>query len=228
MNIIGEVLLFITINGITTRIIADVATDLVTNLILGSDWIQANDVYILTPKKCIMIQKQGREVSTPFIKPPILNYPATLINYITLSPFSEHIVEAQLQRTDMIDALFEPNPRLQRKALFTACALLDVKDGKARISIINATNRRQTLSEGTRIGMVTQVANSVNVIITSDQSQKHIPKGKVCEQLIPTGKVANKIMNNTNSENLQAVTIEETEHKCRNCSQRFVAKKRFI
>jgi hypothetical protein len=157
VNIIGEVLLYININGIITQVTADVATDLVTNLILGSDWIQTNDVYILTPEKRIMIRRQGREVSTPFIKPPILNYPATLINYITFSPFSEHMVEAQLQQENMIDALFEPNPQLQNKALFTACTLLDIKNGKIKISIINATNRRQTLSEGTKIGVVTQI-----------------------------------------------------------------------
>ena len=86
MNIIGEVSLLININGITTQVIADVATDLVTNLILGSDWIQANNVYIMTPEKRIMIRRQGRVVSTPFIKPPILNYPATLIKRRSTAP----------------------------------------------------------------------------------------------------------------------------------------------
>ena len=217
VNIIGEVLLFININGITTKIKADVATDLVTNLILGSDWIQANNVYILTPEKRIMIKHRAREVSTPFIKPPLLNYPATLASYITLSPFSEHIVEVQLQQTNMDDALFEPNPRLQRKALFTACALLGITDGKAKISIINATNRRQTLSEGTRIGIVTQMAQSVSLIMPSDQSNSRIPNGKACEQLIPKGKVANDI-------DLPTSTVEEDDKKCRNCSQRFATR----
>ena len=214
VNIIGEVSLFITIDGITTTITADVATDLVTNLILGSDWIRTNNVYILTPEQRIMIRKHGREASTPFIKPPILNYPALLTNYITLSPFSEHIVEAQLQPQTMTNALFEPNPRLQRKALFMACTLLNINEGKATISIINATNRRQTLSEGTRIGMVTQMANSVSLIVPSNYSN----------ELIPKGKVANETTDDTNSVNLRAVTVEETEHRCRNCLQRFVAK----
>ncbi|CAF4357562.1 unnamed protein product, partial [Adineta steineri] len=42
--------------GIITQVVADVATNLVTNLILGSDWIQSNNVYILTPEKRIMIR----------------------------------------------------------------------------------------------------------------------------------------------------------------------------
>ncbi|CAF1610950.1 unnamed protein product, partial [Adineta ricciae] len=217
VNIIGEVLLSININGLITNIKADVATDLVTNLILGSDWIQANNVYILTPEKRIMIKHRTREVSTSFIKPPLLNYPATLASYITLSPFSEHIIEVQLQRTNMDDALFEPNPRLQRKALFTACALLGITEGKATISIINATNRRQTLSEGTRIGTVTQMAQSVNLIMPSSSAKTRIPNGKACKQLIPKGKVANDT-------NLPASTVEENDTKCRNCSQRFATR----
>ena len=44
LNIIGETLLEININGIKTKVIADVTTNLVTDLILGSDWIQSNNV----------------------------------------------------------------------------------------------------------------------------------------------------------------------------------------
>ncbi|CAF5192477.1 unnamed protein product, partial [Rotaria sp. Silwood1] len=81
LNIIGEIPLEINVNGIKTTIIADVTTNLVTNLILGSDWIQSNNVYILTPEQRIMIRSRGKEVSTPFVKPPLLNYPVTLINH---------------------------------------------------------------------------------------------------------------------------------------------------
>ncbi|CAF4029475.1 unnamed protein product [Rotaria magnacalcarata] len=66
LNIIGELQLEININGLKTKVTADVATNLVTNLILGNDWIQPNNVYILTPEKRIMIRRQGKEVSTPF------------------------------------------------------------------------------------------------------------------------------------------------------------------
>ncbi len=81
---------------------ADVAKNFVTNLILGNDWIQSNNVYILTPEKRIMIKKQGTEVSIPFVKLPLLNYPATLINHITLPPFSEQMMEAKLPYGYMI------------------------------------------------------------------------------------------------------------------------------
>ncbi|CAF2655625.1 unnamed protein product [Rotaria sp. Silwood2] len=151
LNIIGEIPLEINVNGIKTTIIANVTTNLVTNLILDSDWIQSNNVYILTPEQRIMIRRRGKEVSIPFVKPPLLNYPASLINYITLPPFSEKIVEAKVQPNNITDVLFEPNPRLKNKALFTANALLNIENRTIKISIINAMNRQQTLSEGTKL-----------------------------------------------------------------------------
>ncbi|CAF4859434.1 unnamed protein product, partial [Rotaria sp. Silwood1] len=190
------------------------------NLILGSDWIQSNSVYILTPEQRIMIRSRGKEVSTPFVKPPLLNYPATLINHITLPPFSEKIVEAQVQHNNMIDVLFEPNSRLQNKALFTASALLNIKDRRIRISIINATNRQQTLSEGTKLGIVTQLSSTIGVIISSDQFKERIPKGKACKVLIPEGKGANT-SNKLNFNNLPTTALHRQQHQCRKCYQHF-------
>ena len=216
LNIIGEILLEINVNGIKTKVIADVTTNLVTNLILGSDWIQQNNVYILTPEKRIMIKSQGKEVSTPFVKPPILNYPVTLINYITLPPFSEQMIEAKLQHGNMMDALFEPNHRLQNKALFIACTLLNIKNNKIRINIINATNRQQTLSEGTKIGIVTQISSSVGLIIPQNYPEERIPKGKACAMLIPKGKEA------TISDGLESMVMKiPKQHQCRECRRYF-------
>lgn len=214
LNIIGELPLEININGIKTKVIADVATNLVTDLILGSDWIQTNNVYILTPEKRIMIRSQGREVSTPFINPPFLNYPATLINHITLLPFSEQIVEAKVKHDNMIDVLFEPNIRLKNKALFIATALLNIEDRRIRISIINATNRQQTLSKGTKLGIATQLSGTIGVTISSNDLKERIPKGKACTVLIPEGKEANK------SDKLELKNTQE-HHQCRQCHQQF-------
>ncbi|CAF1349706.1 unnamed protein product [Adineta steineri] len=221
IDIIGEVTLCININGIITQVVADVATNLVTNLILGSDWIQSNNVYILTPEKRIMIRRQGREVSTPFIDPPLLNYPVTLINHITILPFSEQVVEAKLRQEEMMNVLFEPNPRLKKKALFTACTLLNIQDGKVRMSIINATNRQQTLSEGTNMGMVTQLATSVNFIIPQDHSVQRIPKGKACMKLIPQGKRANTNDGINFISAINRSSCQKNQHQCRECQQYF-------
>ncbi|CAF1434335.1 unnamed protein product [Rotaria sp. Silwood1] len=220
LDIVGEIPLEINVNGITTTIIADVTTNLVTNLILGSDWIQSNNVYILTPEQRIMIQSRGKEVSTPFVKPPLLNYPVTLINHITLPPFSEKIVEAQVQHNNMIDVLFEPNPRLKNKALFTATALLNIENRRIIISIINATNRQQTLSEGTKLGIVTQLSSTIGVTIPSNYLIERIPEGKACKELIPEGKGANK-SNKLNGNNIPTIASHGKQHQCRKCYQHF-------
>ncbi|CAF1349799.1 unnamed protein product, partial [Rotaria sordida] len=220
LDIIGEIPLEINVNGIKTTIIADVTTNLVTNLILGSDWIQSNNVYILTPEQRIMIRSQGKEVSTPFVQPPLLNYPATLINYITFPPFSEKIVEAKVQPNNMTDILFEPNPRLRNKALFTANALLNIENSKIRISIINATNRQQTLSEGTKLGIVTQVSSTIGVTMSSNYLTERIPEGKACKELIPEGKGANK-SNKLNFNNMLTTTVHGKQHQCRECYRNF-------
>jgi len=221
VDIIGETLLTININGTTTQIIADVATNLITNLILGSDWIQSNNVYILTPERRIMIRKKGKQVSTPFVKPPLLNYPVTLINHITLPPFSEQIIEARLQHGNMIDVLFEPNPKLQNKALFIASTLLNVRNEKININIINATDKQQTLSEGTKMGVVTQISTSVGLISTQKDLKKRIPRGKACMMLIPRGKGANE-NNGQKSINIDLTVLKKNQHQCRNCKQNFV------
>ncbi|CAF4938729.1 unnamed protein product [Rotaria sp. Silwood1] len=221
LNIIGEIPLEINVNGIKTKLFADVTTNLVTNLILGSDWIQSNNVYILTLEQRIMIRSRGKEVSTPFVKPPLLNYPATLTNHITLPPFSEKIVEATVQPNNMTDVLFEPNPRLKNKALFTANALLNIENRTIKISIINATNRQQTLSEGTKLGIVTQLSSTIGVTVPSNYLIERIPKGKACKELIPEGKGVNR-PNKLNFKNrLITASHEKQHHQCRKCHQHF-------
>jgi predicted aspartyl protease len=223
VNIIGEILLEIKINGIITQVIADVAIDLVTNLILGNDWILPNNVYIMTPEKRIMIKKQGREVSAPFINPPLLNYPVTLVNHITLLPFTEHMVEAKLRLGNMMNVLFEPNTKLQNKALFTACMLLNIKHNKANISIINATNKQQTLSKGTKIGTVTHISNTIGLIIPENHLTERILKGTACEKPVPKGKEAKSNNGVTPMQN-QITPPQMKQYQCRECHLYFAAR----
>ncbi|CAF0786973.1 unnamed protein product [Rotaria sordida] len=78
----------------------------------------------------------------------------------------------------MTDVLFEPNPRLKNKALFTANTLLNIEDRTIKISIINATNRQQTLSEGTKLCIVTQLPSTIGVTMPSNYLTERIPEGK--------------------------------------------------
>ncbi len=220
VDIIGETTLEININGIITQTITDVATNLVTDLILGIDWIQSNKVYIMTPEKRIMIKKQGREVSIPFSYPPRLNYPVTLINHITTPALSEQVVEARILHGNMIDALFEPNIRLQNKALFTPNALLEVQNKTIKINIVNATNRQRTLSERTKVGTVTSISTLIGSVIPRNYSRERILEGKAWTELIPEGKGARK-NDGVGSIRTQARKSYETSHQCRECQQNF-------
>ena len=223
VEIIGETSLVIKVNGLTTQIKADVAKNLVTDLILGNDWIQANGVYILTPEKRIMIRRHNQQVSTPFIRPPPLNYPVTLVNHVTLPPFSEQLVEVKLQQGNTIDVLFEPNVRLQRKSLFIACTLLTVNNNSVHIMVMNATNRQQTLSEGTKLGVATQMTNSTALIIPENYSPERTRRREACRELIPQGKGATMREDSTSLRKTED-TADEKRHRCRECEQYFSTK----
>ena len=223
VDIIGETLLEINMNGMQTQVRADIATNLITNLILGNDWIQSNNVYILTPERRIMIKQRGREVSAPFIKPPTLNVPVTLVNHITIPSFAERIVEAEVQRGNTMDVLFEPNPRLQQKALFTANALIGVKSNRVKISIINATNRQQTLSEGTELGTATGLSNSIAVIAANTCLGVHSPQRFRQIELIPQGKVA-RMRGEQHGKAAQQMQPEPNWRRCREYRQLFTTR----
>ncbi|CAF5168544.1 unnamed protein product, partial [Rotaria sp. Silwood1] len=120
----------------------------------------------------------------------------------------------------MIDVLFEPNPRLKNKALFTATALLNIENRRIKISIINATNRQQTLSEGTKLGIVTQLSSTIGVTIPSNYFIERIPEGKACKELIPEGKGANK-SNKLKCNNIPTIASHGKQHQCRKCYQHF-------
>ena len=223
VNIIGEILLEINVNGIITTVVADVATDLVTNLILGNDWIQSNNVYIMTPEKRIMIKRHGKEVSVPFVNPPQLNHSAIIINHITIPPFSEQLIEAKLAHGNTNTVLFEPNARLRRKALFTPNALLIVENNTIKISIINATNRQQTLSERTKIGMATPISATIGSVVSENYSTERISKEKACAQLISKEKGANTDDEYDSMRN-RITTSDKTSHQCRECDRYFNTK----
>ena len=210
INIIGETRLEININGMITHVTADVATDLVTDLILGNDWIQPNNVSIMTPEKRITIKQQNKTTSTSFIEPPNLNYPVTLINHITIPPFTEQIVEAKCSHDEMINVLFEPNPKLHEKALFVASTLSNISDSRIKVHIINATNRQQTLSEKTKMGTVTSMSATIAFISEQQPTLERIPEGKACMTLIPEGNSATG------------------QHQCRECKQIFTTRNKLF
>ena len=78
IDIIGEVELSIRINGLSTRVLAAVASNLATHLLLGVDWLGRYVVAIHPCKRTITIQNTyGYSATIPFAAPPE-NYPLSV------------------------------------------------------------------------------------------------------------------------------------------------------
>ena len=135
LNIIGQIELEVRIKHINTTVLVDVATNLVTPIILVGD-------------------ENGQLTVIPYDEPPHINYPAHLINQITILPHSQMLVDVNSRIFDEKDALFEPYGRHISKLIFTPHALLDITENKTKVLFINAQNRQQTLWKHTRIGTI--------------------------------------------------------------------------
>ncbi|CAF1398932.1 unnamed protein product [Didymodactylos carnosus] len=177
VDVIGEVELEIKINGEKTHVKVDVATNLVTQMLLGSDWITKNRVIIDGGKKqIIVLRRSGKAITTPFIEQHEIFYPVLLINQTTIPPFSECIVEASVQMNNSNYAIFESTGNLDKKALFTANALLNINNNTTKVLIINANSRQFTLSKNTKLG---RISNQVELTVcltlpsTLSNSKRH-------------------------------------------------------
>ncbi|CAF1099915.1 unnamed protein product, partial [Didymodactylos carnosus] len=174
VDVIGEVELETKINGEKTHVKADVATNLVTQMLLGSDWITKNRVIIDGGKKQIIVpRRSGKAITTPFIEQHEIFYPVLLINQTTMPPFSECIVEASVQMNNSNYALFASTENLDKKGLFTANALLNINNNTTKVLIINANSRQFTLSKNTKLGRISnQVELTVCLTLPSTLSNR--------------------------------------------------------
>ncbi|CAF4477499.1 unnamed protein product, partial [Rotaria magnacalcarata] len=181
INIIGEIELEIKIQGHKTYILADVATNLITDLLLGNDWIYANNVIIDSPHQHIFLMNENRKVivSTPFIKPKQLRLPVLLTEEITLPPKSEKCINIKIlsSMNKTSEALFEPTTHLHSKEIFLINALIKVEKNRSQIMIINANDRQKTLSKNTTLGHISYRSEANNYLILPELSQgndKHL------------------------------------------------------
>ncbi len=98
LNIIGHIELTIKIKRIETFVVAYVATNLITPILLGNDWIDTNHVHLFGDQKYLTLPDQhGQLTRISYMKPQCLNYPALLIDQINLPPYSQTVVEMTSQ-----------------------------------------------------------------------------------------------------------------------------------
>jgi hypothetical protein len=90
LDIIGEVILDIRIDGISTSIKAAVATDLVTDLLLGTDWITRYVVSIHVHDRTLVVKDHhGSHTTTALAQPPDSSSSTiSFVHSVTIPPYS--------------------------------------------------------------------------------------------------------------------------------------------
>ncbi|CAF3785781.1 unnamed protein product [Rotaria magnacalcarata] len=153
INIIGEIQLEIKIQGHMILILADATTNLITNLLLGNDWITENNVIIDSPQRHIFLTDKYYQIigATPFTKPPDLHLPILLIDEITLPPYSEKLINVKTTSPikNIIDVLFEPAHNLYSKQILLTNAIFKMENNRSQIMIINKCENKSRNSRNT-------------------------------------------------------------------------------
>lgn len=238
INIIGEIQLEIKIQGHKTYILADVATNLVADLLLGNDWIINNNVIIDTLQKQIFLTNPDRRIlaQATFIRPSNEYLPVLLINQITLPPYSQQCIDVMIStrpNTD-IDALFEPISTFHSKRLLLPHAVLRSRNGKCQVMIINAGDCYSTLSRNTKMGYVTLHEGENNHLILpvfperpNDHQSRIGPviKRKDSKLLVGSCTRISEEQRKVQSLNFACRTIEQERqnHQCYVCQKHFLS-----
>ena len=169
IDIIGEIQLEIKTQGYKTLVLADVATNLITDLVLGNDWIAENNVIINSPQRHIFLLDNYYRIlaRAPFIEPPDLQLPVLLTDEITLPPYSEKLINVKTSSPvkKLPDAVFEPAPNLYSKQILLTNAIIKVINNRSQIMVINANDRQRTLSQNTKLGYISYQVEWYNYLI---------------------------------------------------------------
>jgi hypothetical protein len=220
LNIIGQIELEIKVKHVKTYVVADVATNLITNLLLGNNWINEHHVHLFGDQQHLTIPDEtGQRLRIPYTEPDHLRYPARLTSQVTLAPRSQVLIEVETQLENATNALFEPMRHHSSELTFIPHTLLNVSNHTTRVLVINAHDRQRTLSKHTKIGTITHETNP-SEIITLTQQPRHTSKKYANYH---TGR-SSKLTINT-----PVFAIEETSNRqnvqtqCEECQEYFLS-----
>ncbi|CAF4193297.1 unnamed protein product [Rotaria magnacalcarata] len=172
-----EVELEIKVNGHKTFIAADVASNLIANLLLGHDWLKNNQVIIDFHRQCLTLNhSNGRTTNTPILDLIELQHPVLLLSQVTISPYSEQMIDVTIpsmwNRTKRV--LFEPSNNFKRKSIFAVNALVYIKNNRTKPSVINATERSQTLPKNSKLGSISYQSSSICLTLPNQPNHENI------------------------------------------------------
>ncbi|CAF4615476.1 unnamed protein product, partial [Didymodactylos carnosus] len=146
----GTVDLIVDIGSFRTYVTAEVSTNLVTNVLLGNDWIQKNKINIDGADRRVYVK--GTSISLKFEDPEHIQYPVLLIDQAIIRPGEEKLIDVGVQVEKSDNMIFEPSHNFQGiKHLYAASTLLAVKHFSTKVLVMNADDRPHTLSRNTII-----------------------------------------------------------------------------
>ena len=238
IDIIGKIQLEIKIQGYKTLVLADVATNLITDLVLGNDWITENNVVINSPQRHIFLLDNYYCIlaRAPFIEPPDLQLPILLTDEITLPPYSEKLINVKTSSPvkKLPDALFESAPNLYSKQILLTNAIIKVINNRSQIMVINANDRQRTLSKNTKLGYISYQAESNDYLILSMLSEEENYQSTHCKSSMHKRDNTRKSdfcnMSSGERSRVQFMDLtygeecpEEEQHQCYVCKEQFLS-----
>lgn len=157
INIIGEITLPIRINTLHTPIIAAVASELVTDVLLGTDWI---DHYVrsihVTDRTLTVHDNRGQSTITSLLASSAeCSLSVTLTHQRTLLPHSESMVNVRINHPNNSSLLFTPSPLFQYTPVQMIPSLINIHRNQSTILLCNNTDRPYSLARHTKLGTAT-------------------------------------------------------------------------
>ena len=125
-NIIGKVQLEIKINGLSTFVTASVASSLVTDVLVGTDWLNQYVLCLdISTRRLTLQDNTGQITTTSLIQSNNTSCcTVRLPNQITIPQYSESIITATVHLPNSSNLLFEPSSSFNQKATVLPTALI--------------------------------------------------------------------------------------------------------
>ncbi|CAF4792818.1 unnamed protein product, partial [Rotaria sp. Silwood2] len=216
LNIIGQIKLELKIKHITNFVVAFVATNLITSMLLGNDWINTNHIHLFGDQKRLTIPDQlGQLISIPYMEPTSVYYPALLVHQITLPPYSKTLVNITCSVKNDNNLIFEPHPCNISKFILIPHTLLNINNNQAKVLLINTQNQSQTLSKNTRIGTLS--CHSTYTVYATTQNSVSNKNHKLRSQHYNEFK-SRAVLDKKDTSNREALNII-----CRRCNEYFLS-----
>jgi len=188
LRTIGLVKLKINIKNIPTFILAEVAIDLCTSLVLGNDWIRQNGIDIITTKQCIRKRRGLYVVTVPFSTYDQETYTVSSIHHIHILPEQEMMIPVRVRIKNADTVVFTPSENIiAKKGILIPHALLKIEGGLTWITIMNANESSQYLNTKMILGTVSfPTATSISLpLLPTQQVTVHTTndfKCRICSQ----------------------------------------------